>query len=140
MAGMSDDPGAPAPAQARRVRRRLFERVADADTSHLCLPADEGQWQPFLPGVHIKVLHEADGAMTYLLRMEPGSRLPPHRHPLPEETLVLDGAIRAGTHPVERAGAYQRAEAGSLHPTTTTETGALLFVRGVSPSVEHVLG
>lgn len=140
MQGMSDVPDPPTASQARHIRRRLFERVADADTSHLCVAADAGEWQPFGRGVRIKVLHEADGVMSYLLRMEPGSCLPPHRHPEVEETLVVEGEIRVGTHAVEGPGSYQRAAVGSLHATTTTQTGALLFVRAASPSVEQVLG
>ena len=49
----------PSSVPARAIRRRLLERVADADTSHRTIGADEGDWQPFLDGVAIKLLRES---------------------------------------------------------------------------------
>ena len=62
----------PKPLWADGVRRRLLNRVADADDSHLTLGAEEGRWQPFARGVQIKVLREHEGVMSYLLRLAPG--------------------------------------------------------------------
>jgi quercetin dioxygenase-like cupin family protein len=47
---------------------------------------------------------------TALVRMAPGTQLPGHQHLAVEELFVL-------------AGDYFRAEAGSVHSTTCTETG-----------------
>jgi len=128
------------PQQARTIRRRLIERVAEADRSHTTVHAADGPWQPFIDGVSIKVLHEEDGVLSYLLRLAPGAALPPHRHPLDEECLVLDGTLCIGTHTQVRAGGYHLAHRGALHPTVSTRTGATIFLRGAVPEAEHALG
>lgn len=127
------------PGQARAIRRRLMERVADADTSHLTIDGDEGDWQPFLEGVAIKVLHEHDGVLSYLLRLAPGATLPPHRHPHDEECIVLEGRLRVGSQLEIGPGGYHLAHGGALHATISTETGATIFLRGAVPEASHVL-
>jgi quercetin dioxygenase-like cupin family protein len=124
---------------ASAIKRRLLERVADADSSHLTVQPDEPGWQPFLPGVQIRVLHEADGVLSYLLRLAPGASLPPHRHALDEECVVLDGTLRVGTHTEVRAGGYHLAHRGALHPTVSTATGATIFLRGAVPEADDAL-
>lgn len=129
-----------APSRARTIRRRLLERVADADTSHLTVGGDEGEWQPFLDGVVIKVLREHDGVLSYLLRLEPGAMLPPHRHPQDEECIVLDGRLRVGSQVEIGPGGYHLAHGGALHATIGTATGATIFLRGAVPEASQVLG
>jgi quercetin dioxygenase-like cupin family protein len=134
-----DDDSSVTPQRIRAIKRRLMERVADADVSHLTIDTGEGDWQPFLQGVRIKVLHERDGVLSYLLRLEAGATLPPHRHPLDEECIVLDGALRVGTHIEIGAGGYHLAHAGALHATIGTRTGATIFLRGAIPQAEDTL-
>lgn len=116
-----------------------MERVADADTSHLTIGSDEGEWQPFLDGVAIKVLREHEGVLSYLLRLAPGAALPPHRHPRDEECLVLDGRLRVGSRDEIGPGGYHLAHGGALHATITTATGATIFLRGAVPEASQVL-
>lgn len=132
-------PAAGSAAQARAIRRRLMERVADADVSHLTIDGDEGQWQPFLDGVAIKVLREHDGLLSYLLRLEAGATLPPHRHPQDEECIVLEGRLRVGSRVEIGPGGYHLARGGALHARITTDTGATIFLRGAVPDASHVL-
>jgi hypothetical protein len=127
-------------AQARAIRRRLLERVADADLSHLTIDGDEGDWQPFLEGVEIKVLREDAGTLSYLLRLAPGATLPPHRHPQDEECVVLEGRLRVGTSAEIGPGGYHLAHGGALHASITTRTGATIFLRGAVPEADQVLG
>jgi len=135
----SETAGAATPEQARAIRRRLMGRVADTDTSHLTIGSDEGEWQPFLDGVTIKVLREHEGVLTYLLRLAPGALLPPHRHPRDEECIVLEGRLRVGSQIEIGPGGYHLAHGGALHATITTETGATIFLRGAVPEASHVL-
>lgn len=130
----------PEASTARAIRRRLMARVADADTTHLTIAGDEGEWQPFLDGVAIKVLREQAGVLSYLLRLAPGACLPPHRHPQDEECIVLDGALRVGTRTEIGPGGYHLAHAGALHAPISTETGATIFLRGAAPQADQVLG
>ena len=130
---------APTFAQARRVRDRLLERVADADDSHLTIAADEGRWQPFADGVSIKALHERDGVLSYLLRLAPGATLPPHRHPAEEECIVLEGVLTVGSRTEVGPGGYHLARRGALHATIGSRTGATVFLRGAIPGADHAL-
>ena len=125
--------------QARTIRRRLMERVADADTSHQTIDRDAGEWQPFLDGVAIKVLREHDGVLSYLLRLAPGATLPPHRHPQDEECVVLEGRLRVGSRVEIGPGGYHLAHGGALHATISTESGATIFLRGAPPDASQVL-
>ncbi len=121
------------------LKRRLLERVADADSSHLTVGADDGRWQPFVEGVRIKVLRLHEGVMTYLLHLEPNAKLPPHRHRVDEECLVLQGSVLVGSHTEVGAGGYHLAHRGALHATVSTRTGATLFLRGAAPQAADVL-
>ena len=99
------------------------------------MPADGGQWQPFATGVQIKVLHEAGGVMSYLLRLAPGASIAPHRHPIDEECVVLEGTVRIGDDLVVEAGGFHLARQGLLHAPIHAPQGATLFLRGAAPEV-----
>ena len=114
-------------------------RVADADTSHLTINADDGDWQSFWDGVAIKVLREHDGVLSYLLRLAPGATLPPHRHPHDEECVVLEGRLRVGSTTEIGPGGYHLAHRGALHATLGTDTGATIFLRGAVPETGQIL-
>ncbi|HEY8878519.1 MAG TPA: cupin domain-containing protein [Roseateles sp.] len=127
------------PAQARAIRRRLLERVADTEDSHLTVPAGAAGWQPFGDGVQIKVLHENAGILSYLLKLAPGARLEAHRHPADEECIVLEGVLRVGSQIEVGPGGFHLARAGSLHASISTATGATIFLRGAEPHVDQLL-
>lgn len=121
------------------LKRRLLARIADADRSHLDVDPAARPWRPWLPGVEILVLSEADDCLSYLLRFGPGAVLPPHRHPVDEECLVLAGRLCIGSHTVVARNAYHRARAGSLHPAIVAPEGATVFLRGAVPRPEDLL-
>jgi len=127
-------------ARARQIRQRLIERVADADTRHLTVALEDGGWQPWLDGVQIKVLREHDAVLSYLLRLAPGARLPPHRHPQDEECIVILGRLRVGTGEAFGPGSYHLAHGGTLHASISTDTGATIFLRGAVPQADQLLG
>ncbi|GAB4112639.1 MAG: hypothetical protein Fur0019_19110 [Tibeticola sp.] len=129
-----------APLRVRAIRQRLLERVADADDSHLTIGAQDDGWQAFLPGVAIKPLRECAGVLSYLLRLEPGASLPPHRHPVEEECVVIEGSLCVGSRIEIGPGGYHLAHRGALHATICTRTGATIFLRGAVPDIHHVLG
>lgn len=128
-------------APPRALRARVIERVADAEDSHLTLAADgeagAPPWQPFLPGIQIKVLREHRGTLSYLLKLAPGAELPPHRHPEDEECLVLEGRLRIGERIEVGPGGYHLAHAGKLHARVYTDVGATIFLRGAVPDADH---
>ena len=65
--------------------------------------------------------------VTMMVRMEPGSSYPAHRHAQAEECFVLSGDLWTGSVRL-LAGDYQRAEQGSRHPVQSTEGGCVLLL------------
>jgi quercetin dioxygenase-like cupin family protein len=127
------------PAIAARIKHRVLDRIARAETSHTTLHASDDGWQPFKQGVHIKVLNEADGIMSYLLRLAPGAVVDAHRHPIDEECVVMEGVVRIGDDLVVRAGGFHLAHKNTLHAPITSELGATMFLRGASPHMADLV-
>ena len=122
-----------------RVKRRVLARIAEEQASaHLTVRAEDGQWQPFGPGLTLKVLHEAGGVMSYLVRLAPGAVLPPHRHPMDEECVVLEGSLRIGGLEVG-AGGFHLGRQDVLHMPIVSELGALIFLRGAAPGIGQMI-
>lgn len=137
-----DEAVAPEPADAEteaRVKRRLLRRIAAESTPrHVTHPATDGPWQPFGPGITMKVLHQDGDTLSYLLRLAPGASLPPHRHSQDEECLVLEGEMRIGEL-VLGPGSYHLGRRGVLHDRLSSPAGALIFLRGAAPEAAHLL-
>lgn len=80
------------------------------------------------PGVRTKTLDQHNRA--FLLDIEPGASLPMHRHHEDEECIVLRGSASLGDLKVN-SGDYHMARAGSRHGKISSESGALLYLRGI---------
>lgn len=127
-----------AAAQAR-IKQRVLQRIAGENTPHhITHPPGEAGWQPFGDGVRIKVLHEADGIMSYLLRLAPGASLPAHRHPVDEECVVLEGEVQIGSLRVA-AGGFHLGRKDVLHDKLQSAGGALIYLRGAVPEAALAL-
>ncbi len=131
------------------LRKRLLDRIAQtpaegddrpaAGPSQAILLNQDGllisrapsmTWEKApLPGLFVKTLY-ADREREYttsLVRMEPGTTYPSHRHRDVEELYMLEGDLLVEGHRM-RPGDYCRAEPDSLHGEVSTETGALFLV------------
>ncbi len=116
-----------------RIRRRLLRRIAQAESGrHLTVHAGEGRWKDLGGGLALKVLHRDGALMSYLVRMAPGSELPPHRHPVDEECVVLEGQVQVGGLRVD-AGGFHLGRRDLPHAAVRSEGGALIFLRGAVP-------
>ena len=123
----------------QRVRTRLMKQIAaESGGHHGLVVAGSGVWRPFLPGIERQVLHEAEGIMCYLLRFAPGATLPAHRHPADEECVVLQGAVRVGRQLLP-AGSFQKVSRNRVESDTTSDEGAVIYLRGASPRPEFML-
>ena len=114
-----------------RMRARVLARVAaEPPPQTITLRSPQGRWLPVVEGVSVKILRQDREArnMTYLLKMEPGSRLPAHDHAQDEECLVVEGELWMGDH-VVRAGDWHIAKAGSHHVDFRTKTGCMVLIR-----------
>lgn len=138
------EPASLAPDREAAIKRRLLARVEassgapprDAD-GLITIRSAEGDWQPFVPKISMKVLMREGDMLTYLLKLEPGAMVPPHDHPQTEECLALEGEARIGEL-VVKAGDYHAAPAGQPHGLFRSDTDALLFLRGAVPSASQV--
>jgi anti-sigma factor ChrR (cupin superfamily) len=79
--------------------------------------------------IWMKVLFrdDRDGAMTVLLKWEPGAALPFHKHPEIEQSFVLEGSFYDHDG-ICRAGQYVYRHANSMHETRSDEGCILLAV------------
>jgi anti-sigma factor ChrR (cupin superfamily) len=64
--------------------------------------------------------------MSYLVRMAPGSMLPPHRHPIDEECVVVEGEVAIGDARLG-AGGLHLGRRDVLHDRVRSDGGALVF-------------
>ncbi len=129
-------PEAPSTNAAARMSELLFQRVRAPAPDYLFVHSHEGEWVNLLRGVELKLLRRDETSRSFLIRMQPGSKLPPHEHALDEECLVLEGdATLNGV--LCRAGDYHLAPRGKPHDWVTSENGCLLFVRGAADRHAH---
>ena len=92
------------------------------------------------PGVsiHFYSSDRTTGRATVMIRMEPGSSYPAHRHTGPEELLVLQGGFR-DDHGTWRAGDYARFERGtSHHPIALADGPACVFFAIAHEGIESL--
>ncbi len=101
--------------------------------------ANEGNWdETGVPGVRVRKLFidTERNQFTAVVKMEPGTSWPRHRHDGPEECMVLEGELHVGDM-VMHKGDYQRAEPVSHHCIQRTDSGCtLLIVSSLSDEVD----
>jgi anti-sigma factor ChrR (cupin superfamily) len=122
---------APAP-PASALKSRLLTRVAQYEQLKPLADVrrNEDIWvSAGMPGVDMKQLFlEAEtGRSTYLLRMQPGVRIPAHFHHDTEQCLVLKGDICWGDLVYEE-GDFIVMGKGTKHPEIHTVNGNLLLL------------
>lgn len=124
-----------APSGDRQPWKSWIDADSDTDSaveggaSHVF--ASDGEWfDSGHDGVHTRRLSVDRKArrVTMLVRMDPGSSFPPHRHGGAEECFVVDGDLSVGTELTLGAGDFQRCESGSVHPLQSTEGGCTLLI------------
>lgn len=127
-------PAAPSPQLRERLRSRLSSSprspgVLFEQSGLLVSRSEELAWRELAPGIAYKPLYQ-DFARKYgtsLVRMDPGARYPSHRHSDVEELFVLSGDLHVEGH-VMRSGDYCRADSGTIHGETLTESGCLFLL------------
>ena len=125
-----------APTVAARIKARVLDRISVAQAK----PPAQGKpgfidvlagagWQELAPGVEMKILFEDTTARSWMLRLQPGSQLPPHEHDEgQEECLVLEGDVWLDDQHFG-PGDYQLAQRGTWHGRVRSDGGCLLFLR-----------
>lgn len=125
----------PAPDEPRPVGPQVWREwratpVSLTTPSVVSAAEDEAFEATGFPGVRVRRLavDEAADRVTMLIRMEPGTSYPAHRHAGAEECFVLAGDLEIGTEIEMRAGDFQRMEHGSRHAAQSTRAGCLLLI------------
>jgi anti-sigma factor ChrR (cupin superfamily) len=121
-------PVAPSPG----LKDRLISRVAAYEQLKPIADVrrDEDTWiGSGIPGIDIKTLFRepALGRSTYLVRMQPGARLPGHRHGDVEQCLVIEGDIRCGDIAYEK-GDFVVMGKDTEHPEIYTLGGNVMLL------------
>ncbi len=96
--------------------------VVNAEGGSTYVDVSKIDWEPTLfPGVWTKKLYtDASGRMTVVTKMEPGARLPEHRHVGLEQSFVLEGSL-VDADGACTAGNYVWRRAGSVHNAWSPE-------------------
>lgn len=114
-----------------RIKNRVLASIthqAPARTHHT-VRAGAGCWETLAPGLERKLLWEAGDAQSCLVRLAPGTALPPHGHPIDEECVVLEGSLRVGTCLLLRVGDFHVGIRGVEHEAVSTDDGCVCFQR-----------
>ncbi|MCC6742510.1 MAG: cupin domain-containing protein [Acidobacteria bacterium] len=119
------------------LRDRLLAQVAaEAPVSTPAVPFvlrnDDSPWdETGIPGVRRRNLFvdESTQRASFLIKMDPGAKYPPHRHVGVEECFILTGTVRDDAMQVG-AGDYVRYETSSDHTPLWTVDGCVLLIVG----------
>lgn len=131
------------------MRDQLLSRVAESSSDQtqpgslkgkgpeqfVSILGTQGDWLELQEGVLVKQLYvdKSTGIATSLVRMQPGTSLPVHKHLGVEQILILEGdCVVAGQR--LGSGDYQRAATGTTHQSTYTEGGTLFLL--IAPECE----
>lgn len=114
-----------------RVQARVMAAVRqEAKPVFATVRASDDGWDEIAPGITRKTLWMSAGARSCMIRMLPGSVVGTHAHSMDEECVVLEGTLRIGSDLVLHAGDFHVGSRGTVHSEASTETGALVYLRG----------
>jgi len=118
---------------AESLRGRLAKRIAcKTDTQPFVTPLEapgKPEWEEAAPGIHVKILArnaEID-SVSMLVRLDPGTDYPAHRHAGTEELHLLHGILKVDDRTLY-PGDFIHSEAGSVHHRVWSETGCTCFL------------
>jgi len=111
------------------ARLLLHERAASSGTG--LVTSAPMPWQTLAPGLSLRLLAwpRDSGVAPFLLRLDAGTAIPPHRHRHDEWCLLLEGEMHSEDL-LLLPGDFQLARAGGLHREVASERGALLYIHG----------
>jgi len=114
---------------ARLNRSARIPGVLLQQSGVLISRSDELSWQAMAPGISYKALYQDAERQhrTSLVRMDRGARYPSHRHREIEELFVLSGDLHVEGQ-IMRSGDYCRADSGTIHGETFTDSGCLFLL------------
>jgi quercetin dioxygenase-like cupin family protein len=112
---------------------RLAKRIAsEGDTQPFVPPLDapvQPVWEEAAPGIHVKILarNAENDSVSMLVRLDPGTDYPGHRHAGNEELHLLHGILKVDDRTLF-PGDFIHSEAGSVDHRVWSETGCTCFL------------
>ena len=112
---------------------RLAKRIAtEAGTEPFAPPLEapaKPEWEEAAPGIHVKILARNAGidSVSMLVRLDPGTDYPAHRHAGIEELHLLHGILKVDDRTLY-PGDFIHAEAGTVDHRVWSETGCTCFL------------
>ena len=112
---------------------RLAKRIAsESNAQPFAPPLDappKPEWEEAAPGIHVKILArntEID-SVSMLVRLDPGTDYPAHRHAGTEELHLLHGVLKVDDRTLY-PGDFIHSEGGSVDHRVWSETGCTCFL------------
>lgn len=122
--------------QEPQTKPRPLSGFTEAIPGFHVLKNGQGKWRKHTaPGIEFQILSldPATDALTSLVRLAPGAKLPRHRHAREEQCWVLEGDVRQTDDSIRmQAGDFFRAMPGTTHDPITTDHGCLLLIIGAA--------
>ena len=112
---------------------RLAKRIAsEGGTQPFVPPLDAPvipEWEEAAPGIHVKILarNTENDSVSMLVRLDPGTDYPGHRHAGVEELHLLHGIHKVDERTLY-PGDFIHSEAGSVDHRVWSETGCTCFL------------
>jgi quercetin dioxygenase-like cupin family protein len=112
---------------------RLAERIASEAGTRPFLPPLEAlakpEWEEAVPGIHVKILSRNAGidSVSMLVRLDPGTDYPAHKHAGIEELHLLHGILKVDDRTLY-PGDFIHREADSVDHRVWSETGCTCFL------------
>jgi hypothetical protein len=112
---------------------RLAKRIADETATSPFVPSAQmsvkPEWEEPAPGIHVKILatNPQNDSVSMLVRLDPGTDYPGHRHAGTEELHLLHGVLNVDDRTLY-PGDFIHAEAGSVDQRVWSDTGCTCFL------------
>jgi quercetin dioxygenase-like cupin family protein len=120
-----------------RPAESLWGRLATRIASETAMPpfvppskaAAKPEWEEAAPGIHVKILakNAENDSVSMLVRLNPGTDYPGHRHADIEELHLLHGVLKVDDRTLY-PGDFIHTEAGSVDHRVWSETGCTCFL------------
>lgn len=118
---------------AESLWARLAKRIASDGATPPFMPSLESpvqaEWEEAAPGIHVKILarNAEIESVSMLVRLDPGTDYPGHRHAGIEELHLLHGVLKVDDRTLY-PGDFIHAEADSVDHRVWSETGCTCFL------------
>ena len=118
---------------AESLWTRLAKRIASEEGIQPLVPPLDAlakpEWEDAAPGIHVKILarNAENDSVSMLVRLDPGTDYPGHRHAGIEELHLLHGILKVDDRTLYPCD-FIHSEAGSVHHRVWSETGCTCFL------------